>query len=360
MPFVLNKTKGGELELVAKTVMRKKNFSTSNTKLSFESYTGLNETDFAPTHMKKISELIFSSSKSGSKNNVDNMWIPLSSTMFKRVFPKEVRGTFFHVTSPERFEQLYKIQNGSKSISAFANMSSRDISQGVQGGSGIVVEMEGNALASAKGDMMSIPIVDGRRLISFSWFRGPWGVEGILKLEKDFAVLLKALIRKHASPTIVKKRTSPYFTDFEVWGSIRNDYVWEKGEGGKVQKAAGKKMQQVIKDYLDGVERIFKRNAEQVQNIFTRYLKHRKTDDNWDEIVVDRFNIKKVYVIADADTMTTPSIALKFEKNIKNDYELPVEIIDSSQMEIYIREVAARETKKMNESMMMNRNDCYA
>ena len=38
MPFVLNKTKGGELELVAKTVMRKKNFKSSNTKLSFENY----------------------------------------------------------------------------------------------------------------------------------------------------------------------------------------------------------------------------------------------------------------------------------------------------------------------------------
>ena len=35
MPFVLN-LKGGELELVAKTVMRKKNFQTTNPKLSFE------------------------------------------------------------------------------------------------------------------------------------------------------------------------------------------------------------------------------------------------------------------------------------------------------------------------------------
>tara|TARA_Y100000114_G_scaffold157158_1_gene187553 strand:+ start:4508 stop:5881 length:1374 start_codon:yes stop_codon:yes gene_type:complete len=35
MPFVLN-VKGGELELVAKTVMRKKDFKTSNKKLSFE------------------------------------------------------------------------------------------------------------------------------------------------------------------------------------------------------------------------------------------------------------------------------------------------------------------------------------
>jgi hypothetical protein len=43
MPFVLNKTRGGELELVAKTVMRKKNFSTSNTKLSFESYSKIDD-----------------------------------------------------------------------------------------------------------------------------------------------------------------------------------------------------------------------------------------------------------------------------------------------------------------------------
>jgi len=35
MPFVLN-LKGGQLELVAKTVMRKKDFKTSNPKLSFE------------------------------------------------------------------------------------------------------------------------------------------------------------------------------------------------------------------------------------------------------------------------------------------------------------------------------------
>ena len=37
MPFALN-LKGGELELVAKTIMRKKNFQTRNPKLAFEQY----------------------------------------------------------------------------------------------------------------------------------------------------------------------------------------------------------------------------------------------------------------------------------------------------------------------------------
>ena len=43
MPFVLN-LKGGELELVAKTVMRKKNFKSPDKKLSFESFKAVSYT----------------------------------------------------------------------------------------------------------------------------------------------------------------------------------------------------------------------------------------------------------------------------------------------------------------------------
>ena len=42
MPFVLN-LKGNELELVAKTVMRKKDFKTSGPKLSFEQFIAENK-----------------------------------------------------------------------------------------------------------------------------------------------------------------------------------------------------------------------------------------------------------------------------------------------------------------------------
>ena len=52
MPFVLN-LKGGELELVAKTVMRKKNFKSPDKKLSFESFK--EEFEFFP---KKLHERI--------------------------------------------------------------------------------------------------------------------------------------------------------------------------------------------------------------------------------------------------------------------------------------------------------------
>ena len=36
MPFVIKVDNKGELEMVAKTIMRKKNFSTSNKKYTFE------------------------------------------------------------------------------------------------------------------------------------------------------------------------------------------------------------------------------------------------------------------------------------------------------------------------------------
>ena len=65
MPFVLN-IKNGKIELVAKTVMRKKNFTTSlsSPKLSFESFQNkLDESaaDFAPiAHQTSLSKIIFS------------------------------------------------------------------------------------------------------------------------------------------------------------------------------------------------------------------------------------------------------------------------------------------------------------
>ena len=301
----------------------------------------------------KLSELIFRGSvKAKESVEVDNMYIPMSGAMFKRVFPKQVRVRSFHVTSPEGFENLYDIQNSSKSISTFAYMSSRNISQGIVEGSGVVAEIDGNALISSSQDLFSVPIVDGRRLISYGWLRGPWKTNDLKKMDKDMAVLLKALIRKYA-PERAKNRTSPYFTDFEVWKSVRASYEWHKNEPDKkVQKAAGKKMQKIIKDYLDGVERVLKKNAKQVQHILTNYLKTRRTEDNWDEIIVDDVNILKVFIISDhEETAIFKKDQLDHEayKKMLDYTKLPVKIVNSVEMERYVLGVAEKELKKMME-----------
>ena len=231
-------------------------------------------------NQSKLSEIIFQGShKAKEGKEVDNMYIPMSGALFKRVFPKQVRVRTFHVTSPDGFERLYDIQNSSKSVATFAYMSSRNISGGIAEGSGVVAEIDGNALVSSAQDLFSVPIKDGRRLISYGWFRGRWGERNLDKIDKDMTVLLKALIKKYA-PERTKKRTSPYFTDFEVWKSVRASYEhYKHGSDKKLQREAGKKMQKIIKDYLDGVERVLKKNAKQVQQILTNYLKSRNTED---------------------------------------------------------------------------------
>ena len=135
-------------------------------------------------NQSKLSEIIFQGShKAKEGKDVDNMYIPMSGALFKRVFPKQVRVRTFHVTSPDGFERLYDIQNSSKSVATFAYMSSRNISGGIAEGSGVVAEIDGNALVSSSQDLFSVPIKDGRRLISYGWLRGKWGERNLDKID---------------------------------------------------------------------------------------------------------------------------------------------------------------------------------
>ena len=291
------------------------------------------------THQRSLSELIFEPSFGGrgaTGSPVNNLWLPLSSSMLNRIMPTEVRATVFHVTRMSNFEQLYAIQDSNRSISAFTNMDQRPISQGVQGGSGLVVELDGNILASAREDIMSIPEKSGRRMISFQWFRGPWGVNDVKKLETGFTKMLRGLVQKY-SGKFDKKTIGK--DDWEKWQHIGNQYETAKV---KDAKAAGRIMQTIIKDYFDGVEKVFKQNVKQVQKILTSYMQRRKTDDNWDEIVTNDFKIKKVWIIEDADELVNGD-AEEFKSNISLT-GLPVEITSAREMEMHVRKLAMKAT----------------
>ena len=294
--------------------------------------------EFAPvTHQRSLSELIFEPSeggRGGTKSPVDRLWLPLSSSMFKRITPTEVRATVFHVTRMSNFDQLYEIQNSRRSISAFTNMDRTPIVSGIQGGSGLVVEMDGNILAAAKQDLMSIPETSGRRMLGFNWFRGPWGSDDVKKMQKGLEILLKVLIKKYGKAFDGDEPKGK--DDFAKWM-----YMYGTYKNSKV-KTAGKIMQSLIKNYLDGVEKVFKQNSKQVQDTLTRYMQRRKTDDNWDEIVTDDFEIKKVWIIEDSDEMM-PGDAEKFKSNISLT-GLPVEITNAQKMEAHVRDVANKAT----------------
>ena len=304
------------------------------------------ELDFAPTHSLSLSELIFTRAMGGSDmsdtstvrggpgSSANSMWLPLSGSMFRRIFPKEVRATVFHVTRMSNFDQLYEIQNSRRSISAFTNMDRTPIVSGIQGGSGLVVEMDGNILAAAKQDLMSIPETSGRRMLGFNWFRGPWGSDDVATMQKALEILLKVLIKKYGKAFDGDAPKGK--DDFSKWMYMHGTY-----KNSKV-KNVGKIMQSLIKDYLDGVEKVFKKNYKQVQDTLTRYMQRRKTDDNWDEIVTDDFEIKKVWIIDDSDEMM-PGDAGKFKSNISIT-KLPVEITNAQNMEKHVRDVANKAT----------------
>ena len=71
MPFVLQLDKNGELDLVAKTVMRKKDFKTSNQKFSIESFKSrLDEAAGKNTHMTHIEDRVIYGGVKGAREAI--------------------------------------------------------------------------------------------------------------------------------------------------------------------------------------------------------------------------------------------------------------------------------------------------
>ena len=307
--------------------------------------------DFRPVGQQKVSDLIFTGTAAATveKNDLLNLWIPISSTMFQRVFPKMVRARIFHVTEASKFEQLYRIQNSKSSIAGFQQMTAKTIASGIASGAGVCVELEGNALLGSANDLGSIPVVDGRRFVSYDFFYDSFNKPYIPSMGSDLKRLIKTLIDKYADPEINRKRTSPYFSDYEVFKSIKATHNFYKGEGGQVAKDAGKKLFDCIKDYFDGVERILSRYQKEVQEVLTGYLRRRNTNRNWDEIIVDDFNILKVFIVKDhEETYLFKKDQLDHEA-FKKELQFirrPVEIKTSAEIQRYVAQVSAQEKQK--------------
>ena len=100
----------------------------------------------------------------------DQLMIPISSSMFKRIWPDTLRATVFHTTDGDGVRNISKMEGQKKQISAFFSMQSRymDIGVATQGGVHSVLEMDADVLLSASGDVMSHLDQAGRRYTSIS------------------------------------------------------------------------------------------------------------------------------------------------------------------------------------------------
>ena len=229
--------------------------------------------------------------------------IPVSSAILDKVFPDKIRTTVFHVTDIKGGENLIKLQNGKKSVSAFFFMDTSYLMQGIKSNNGgTIAELDGNVIVSAESDIMSMPDKTGRRWIE---------LHDLDRKETMHAELEKMLIDlaiKHDPRNKEYLKTVPEI-GIGVWYKLQTDLL-TKFDPAK----AGKKMALIIADYIDGVNTILKKHKKDIQGRIHGYYVRRGTIavkhpsgrmvggdseisewNAWDEQVVDKIKIEKVH-----------------------------------------------------------------
>ena len=264
--------------------------------------------------------------------------IPLSTPIQKRIWPKTPRTTVFHLTDPDGVNALIKIEGTKKSISTAANIEHNIIGAGIKTYGGIVVELEGDVLIAASGDIMSQPDKTGRRWIELSDLQTlvpknkmatALGAGGAF--EKDAISLCKELLLKYSEEKDIETSIK-----LNAMRNIASD--WE----GMVT-LSGKKKSLLIKDYIDGMEKIMKLHSKPLKKLFYNYLVKRDKagkDRLWDEIVVNNIKIKMLHSSEHGDWLEDTGYSFKtygWEDG---------ELVDMDQGNI---EIAAYITKKSQE-----------
>ena len=240
----------------------------------------------APAWTQSLSTMLFDLPRA----ELADVKIPLSPSIFSRVWPKPVRSRVFHLTDFDGVKKLKKMQGKKRSISAFYNIDPYIISSGIKSEGGYVVELDGDVLVAAPDDISSQPDKTGRRWLSWSTLiREMGGGSKLKKMEKDIEnLLVEILIKNDMGP--YKKKLTPYELN-KGWSYLG------KSVGGKEKSI-------IIKDYIDGMEKIMKKHSKQLRSLFTDYVDNRELTPDpdsgefelWDEIVVNNFKIKKIHV----------------------------------------------------------------
>ena len=193
------------------------------------------------------------------------------------------------------------LQGKQKSISAFFNITARAIDDGVATSGGYAVELIGDILAAAPDDISSRPDKTGRRWLAFSTLINPidtnYGGDGIggckkLKgMENDINEMMIEIIMKYADDPKYMPNVN------KSWIALGKEYGSRSREDNKIKS-------QIIKDYLDGMEKVMKKYSTKLKSVLLDYVKIRAQEPDpdsgdlpeWDEIVVNNFKIQKIHV----------------------------------------------------------------
>ena len=210
----------------------------------------------------------------------DQLMIPISSSMFKRIWPDTLRATVFHTTDGKGVKNIAKLQGKKSQISAFFEMQSRYMEVGVATSGGVhsVLEMDADVLLSASGDVMSHLDQQGRRWTSISDLKETSRWTKFAAVEKDLEKMFDPLVKKY-----LKK--GEFQENATVWE------LWRMAE----RKVDKKTMSLIIKDYMDGMEKVIKKNIDTFSSAMLSYAKKRSTDLSWDEQIVNNIKVKTAH-----------------------------------------------------------------
>ena len=246
-----------------------------------------------PAWTESLSTMLFDLPRAGIKDAM----IPLSPSILKRIWPKPPRTTVFHLTDYSGIQKLIKLQGSKKSISAFFNITARAIDDGVVTEGGYVAELIGDILIASPDDLSTQPDKTGRRWITLSTLLNPIdlvqggdGIGGGAKLkgiEDDINEMMIDIIMQYADDPQYMPNVN------KSWIALRQEYLNEK-----------KILSLIIKDYIDGMEKIMKKYSAKLKSVLLDYVKKRALEPDpdsgdvaeWDEIIVNNFKIQKIHV----------------------------------------------------------------
>ena len=280
---------------------------------------------------QSLSSLIFDTGR--EENFYLDVPIPLSPAIFKRVWPDDIRTTVFHLTDGDGLDKLVKLQGKKKSISAFTSMDRYYYSRGVQTAGGIIAEIDGNVLIAAPTDIMSRPDNTGRRWTAFRAISGreKFGRidnQTIASIAKDIEKLFKQLVT-----TYYPDKLQPYNKKIvnTQWQYIGQHPLSDK--------------RKIIADYIDGMEKVIKKHSDKLRGVFTRYLDNRRTDDSWDEVIVNDIKIKKVHILETDWAGREDESRLKLLDHKLKKLKIPSSMYDSDlSLQDYIMKMADKES----------------
>ena len=270
-----------------------------------------------------------------SIKDYNRLKIPISSSMYKRIWPETLRATVFHTTNEDGFKSIAKLQGKKKQISAFFSMQSKYMEVGIatQGGDRSVLEMDADVILSAKGDVMTEVDRSGRRYTTISDLQETSRFTDFKKVEKDLESMFTKLVNKY----LERDKFQSSLDEFGLWHMAKS-------------KVDSKTMRLIIKDYIDGMEKVIKKNIDTFSSAMLSYAKKRETDYSWDEQVVNNFKVKtahffKLKLDKDGENSLIPiqNEMMEFAKS----KGWKVKMWDAAiELEVYTREVAKKELGK--------------